>query len=296
MARTGADEPRLELVALALLAELDEPVGSVRLAEAFVDAGIPVAEATAGRYLRRLDRAGLTRPVSTRGRVITDSGRQRLAELRLARQRDEHSARIVQAITATEVEQVADLLYVRRAVEAEAARLAALRATDEERRLIVAAADANLHDFARDDTRVPSTLSYHRAVARASHNSLLIAVAMMLLDEEHEPLARILDQLTTEFDSGIATGFALAHRRTAEAIRARDPQAAEASMRGHFDRLIAGVQRHRAADDRVATAATDGAVRGQEPSRGRGARVGRATATSAAATRQRRADQSGEVA
>jgi DNA-binding FadR family transcriptional regulator len=228
--------------------------------------------------------------------VITEPGRQRLAELRLARQRDEHSARIVQAITATEIEQVADLLYVRRAVEAEAARLAALRATDEERRQIVAAAEANLQDFARDDTRVPSTLSYHRAVARASHNSLLIAVAMMLLDEEHEPLARILDQLTTEFDSGIATGFALAHRRTAEAIRARDPQAAEASMRGHFDRLIAGVQRHRAADDRVDGEAADGAARAPGPARGRAGRAKAVPAAPPAAAAPPRADQAGEVA
>lgn len=84
----------MELTALLLLEGAHEPVGSARLAEAFRQSGIPVASATAGRYLRQLDERGLTRPKGTKlGRIITDAGRQRLRQLSLRQRQDEHGAR-----------------------------------------------------------------------------------------------------------------------------------------------------------------------------------------------------------
>jgi DNA-binding GntR family transcriptional regulator len=176
----------MQLVTLTILAHADEPVGSVRLAEAFLDAGLIAGDATAGRYLRKLDRSGLTRPISTKGRLITEKGRRRLAELRAAKQNHEQSARIVQAIKATDIDEAIELLYVRRAVEAEAARLAAIRATKEEIDQILALESAQGQDLSLGETRVNAFLAFHRLVARASHNRMLIAVAMMLLDETND--------------------------------------------------------------------------------------------------------------
>jgi DNA-binding FadR family transcriptional regulator len=243
LVESATEPPRLELVALGVLAQAEEPVGSVRMAEALVDAGINIAEATAGRYLRKLDRAGMTFPITTRGRVITEKGHQRLAELRLAKRQDERSDQLVRAITTTGVDEVMDLLYVRRAVEPEAARLAALRATNEDVERISAIDSAYVQDWKHSETRVGATLTFHRSVARASHNQMLIAVAMMLLDEVHEPLARLLDRLTIPFDNGTTSSFALEHHAILDAISSHNAEDAESTMRAHVDHLIAVVHR-----------------------------------------------------
>jgi DNA-binding FadR family transcriptional regulator len=212
------------------------------MAEAFFEAGIHVAEATAGRLLRKLDRAGLTIAIRTRGRVITDKGHRRLAELRLAQRQDERSAQLVEATKATEIHELVDLLYVRRAVDGEAARLAAMRATDEDIHRMAAVDSAHVDDWRQIDTRVTSSRTFHRLIATASHNAMLIAVVTILLDDAHEPLARLLDQLTIPSNDGSRSSFALEHHATLEAIRNRDPDVAESTMRAHIDHLIREVQ------------------------------------------------------
>ena len=73
----------LELVALSVLADAQGPVGSMRLAEAFQEAGHGLSQATAGRFLRQLDLLGLTRgDGGKRGRTITKDGMARLDDLR----------------------------------------------------------------------------------------------------------------------------------------------------------------------------------------------------------------------
>lgn len=241
----------LELAALALLADSDEPIGSARLAEGLRRGGIAVAEATAGRALRRLDERGLTRALGgKRGRVITEAGRERLAALRDALRQDEHGARMRRAVAATEVDELMDLLSVRRAVETEAARLAASRASDEELARIAALSQRHVHAVGAGYDTVEPSMHFHRLIAEASHNRMLIAVALLLLDPANEPLEKLLGQIA------LATGATLDqahdHITLAEALYARDAQATERAMRAHMDNLIAAVEGYRA---RTATSA-----------------------------------------
>ncbi len=243
---TNQDEgPTIELAALALLAESADPIGSVRLAEVLRQGGIAVAEATAGRYLRHLDERGLTRALAgKRGRVITEAGRARLAELRDSRRQDEHGARMRRAVAATEVDELVDLLRVRRAVETEAARLAAGRATDEELAQIAAISRRHVHDVGAGRDTVEPSMHFHRIIAEASHNRMLIAVALLLLDPANEPLEKLLGQIA--LDSGATLDQAHDHVTLALALGARDAAAAEAAMRAHMDKLIAAVEAYRA--------------------------------------------------
>lgn len=242
---TGNTEaPLIEFTALALLAGAGEPVGSARLAEAWRRAGIPMAEATAGRYLRRLDERGLTRSMGAKlGRVITDAGQQRLAQLRLSRRLDEHGARVLGAVKATEIEELIDLLYVRRAVEAEAARLAAQRATDDELARIAALSSRHIDDVCSGCDIVEPSMHFHRLVAEASHNRMLVAVALLLLDPANDPLAKALGQIA--LDTGDTPDHAADHVALALALRTRDAPAAEGAMRTHLDKLIRTVEAYR---------------------------------------------------
>lgn len=234
----------MELVALETLAEAEEPIGSARLMDAFRRAGIAVAEATAGRYLRQLDERGHTRSINTtKGRVITAAGEGRLRELRVLRRQGRHGARLLGALNATELDDLIDLLRVRRAVEVEAARLAATRASDDELARLEAFADEHVHEASTSHEIAEPSMSFHRMVAEASHNRMLIAVGLLLLDPANDPLEKVLEAIA--LDAGATLDHVSDHLRVAAALRARDAAAAEATMRAHLDKLIQTVETYR---------------------------------------------------
>jgi DNA-binding FadR family transcriptional regulator len=238
-----ADQTVIERIALETLAAAEGPIGASRLVEQLSQHDIVLSEATAGRVLRALDRRGLTRPIGKRGRLLTDEGRDRLHHLEILRRQGEQSAVLVGAATPVDIEELIDLLYVRRAVEPEAARHAALRASDDERAAIHGMADAHIHHVMDGSDHAHAALEFHRLVARASHNKMLTAVASLALDPSTNPLSTLLDFISIE--AGAHFTFAHEHRDIVDAIMARKPEAAEAAMREHVDDLIRVVQDYR---------------------------------------------------
>ncbi|MGH2935706.1 MAG: GntR family transcriptional regulator [Gaiellaceae bacterium] len=126
-------------------------------------------------------------------------------------------------VTGVDVRDLGLIFEVREALEPEAARLAAERATDEERDELAALADriGKGDDLMRLDERI------HRAVYQAAHNDLLaktlgeyyvlaLRIWMIALDRAHELEAAVE-----------------AHRDLLLAIVAGDGAGAAASMRAH---------------------------------------------------------------
>jgi DNA-binding GntR family transcriptional regulator len=126
-------------------------------------------------------------------------------------------------VTGVDVRDLGRIFEVREALEPEAARLAAERATDEERDELAALADriGKGDDLMRLDERI------HRAVYQAAHNDLLaktlgeyyvlaLRIWMIALDRAHELEAAVE-----------------AHRDLLLAIVAGDGAGAAASMRAH---------------------------------------------------------------
>ncbi len=229
------DAGRLEVIALGLLDEAAQPVGARRLAEAFRAEGIDVAEATAGRYLHRLDEVGLTHSAGKQGRVLTEAGRQRLADRRMQQEIAARSARVAAAADAHDLDALIDLLHTRRAIEAEAARLAATRATEQELLQIASAADTHVHCI-ETPGRIGHSHDFHLLIARASHNRMLAAMAELLLDLRNDALAQLLDRISAA--AGRVLDMALDHTTLADALARRDAPEAERLMREHIDKLI----------------------------------------------------------
>lgn len=202
-----------------------------------------MSEATAGRFLRSLDRRGLTQPLGKRGRLLTEEGRTRLLQLEVLQRQGEQSALLVGAATPIDIDELIDLLYVRRAIEPEAARHAALRATDEERDAIRAVAESHIHHVMDGTDHAAAALDFHRLVAQASHNKMLTAVASLTLDPSNNALSTLLDVISVE--AGAHFTFAHEHRLIVNAIIACEPQRAETAMRDHVDDLIRVVQDYR---------------------------------------------------
>jgi DNA-binding FadR family transcriptional regulator len=237
--------PTWEFVTLAFIAAQEEPVGSPRLREALAEAGIRVAEATAGRFLRSLDQRGYTKTVkTTRGRVITARGEERLAELARERRRVSLSEELIAAVSADEMTALLDLLLARRAIEPEGARLAARKASLEELETIAQLARRHVQGVGDVAVMIDAGRKFHTAVAAASHNRILAAVALYMLDPVNDQLLHLLNQIM--FESGEALDFSQDHQRISRYMRARDGENAEVAMRGHIDKLIAAVERYQA--------------------------------------------------
>lgn len=239
----STDHALVQRLTLECLAHTTSPVGSPRLVVELAGKGIVLSEATAGRVLRSLDRAGWTTAHGKRGRLLSDAGRLRLRQLQVQQRRDEQSAVIVGAANPTDIDELIDLLYVRRAVEPEAARHAALRATDAERDLIRAVAASHVRHVTQGTNHGEVAIDFHRLVAQASHNKMLIAVASLVVDPINDPLSRLLDVISVE--AGAHFIFAHEHEEIVRAFDARDADAAEAAMRRHIDDLIGVVERYR---------------------------------------------------
>ncbi|QIG48429.1 FCD domain-containing protein [Nordella sp. HKS 07] len=235
----------IDLVALELLHESDEPVGNHRLMSALQAEGIVIAEATAGRILQRLVSQGLAHTIGKRGRVLTTAGKTKLATLRSDHLRQKRSARLLAVSSIADVESLRDMLLVRRAIEPEAARLAATRASAEDIKL--------LHDFAcahclaspDDGERVDPAISFHCQLVRASHHPLLTEMGLLVLEQTNTALLdRIshdaaMAHLTTEDMERDAAALVTDHESITQAIRRGDPEEAERRMRLHIDRLLA---------------------------------------------------------
>ena len=127
-------------------------------------------------------------------------------------------------VTGVDVRELARLSEVRAALEPEAARLAAERATDADRRRLdelLEELDAHESDLMDLDERI------HRAVYRAAHNDLLEGTL-----EQYYVLALRIWTLALDHDGGLEEAVQ-AHRALLEAIRDGDGERAADAMRAH---------------------------------------------------------------
>ncbi len=141
-----------------------------------------------------------------------------------------------------------EILESRRAIESGTARLAALRRTDEDLAHLCEIVDAMTEQVDEGVHPVDTDREFHRSIAVASHNSLLLRAMEAMVDQMSGPewhriklwglsgekqTRRIQDQ----------------HRLILDAIRARDEKRAEALMQEHLDLIIDDV--HRAERDKA---------------------------------------------
>ncbi|MBA0126640.1 FadR family transcriptional regulator [Haloechinothrix sp. YIM 98757] len=129
-----------------------------------------------------------------------------------------------------------EALEVRRTLEVEGARLAAIHHTPEELREMTELLDER--DAARHRDRfeefVRTDAAFHTAVVRSAHNTLLTELYHGLTEVVRGSVAATSPQHT-------APGHDIEHRGLLNAIAERDPERAAAEARGFLDELLAGI-------------------------------------------------------
>jgi len=227
---------------IAVLEELHKasrPVGSGALYPVLTARGVVLAEATAGRLLRQLEQAGYVVQVGRRGRQITPKGRQWLRTLRNRRTQVTEAHEFARVIGDAAESELEDILVARRALEAEGTALAAVHATEEERKRLHELAGKSADPAPAGVRAGDRDIDFHLAVADASHNKVLAtAVRLMRLLEPRFP---VLAQIRRAWGEPIG----LEHRRIAAAIAERDPKRARSLMVDHIDHALRDLRRWR---------------------------------------------------
>lgn len=138
-----------------------------------------------------------------------------------------------------------DVLEVRRSLEVEAARLAALRRTDEQVAELRSLRDTRTSAYASGelDRMVAADLTLHRTIARAAHNPVLLALYENLQDAISENIRFNFEHPVHDDDS---------HHTLVEAIADQDPLAAMREIDDYLSELIG--------DDHVEERLGDGPV------------------------------------
>lgn len=130
-----------------------------------------------------------------------------------------------------------EVLEFRIVVEPGLARLASLRASAVEIARIL-----DLASTPPDAGAGEQDLQFHFAVARASRNQLAESMYQTMRQVGFDARMRIARGPSSTCTKRIAMRDA-EHMRVAEAIRQRDPEAAEVAMRGHLNSVLAQVNR-----------------------------------------------------
>ncbi|PLZ01035.1 GntR family transcriptional regulator [Burkholderia sp. WAC0059] len=126
---------------------------------------------------------------------------------------------------------------VRRALEVEAMRLAAVRATAREIRQIDSLLEKRGHWLGIDSDNarfVADDYQFHFAIVRSAHNPALLETYEFLSLAVNETIASTLEVDIPEPDYD-------AHRSLIEAIESRSPDAAEAAVRDFMDFILAAL-------------------------------------------------------
>lgn len=126
---------------------------------------------------------------------------------------------------------VGELLEVRKLLEPALAARAAVHASDEQIARLEAILRRQRDKAVRGETTIDEDSEFHYAIALAAQNSVVLKLLDLLMDLLRETRARSL-QVEGRLERSLA-----GHRRVLEAIKRRDPAAAERAVRQHLEEI-----------------------------------------------------------
>ncbi|MCL5677399.1 MAG: FadR family transcriptional regulator [Firmicutes bacterium] len=140
----------------------------------------------------------------------------------------------------TSQENLAQLLELRRAIEGEAAFLAAKRASTTDLGALTAAFQAMENEVRKGGSGANHDYDFHYAVARASQNDLFVKLLMVMADIFRAGLKQTAREATTSPAGSMAA--LEQHRSIWKAILERNGDTARAAMRSHLGNVSALVR------------------------------------------------------
>lgn len=234
----------LRLEVLALVGADGGPVGARQISRMLQAKGMSVSESTISRVMRRLDEDGLTVTVGTHGRMLSKEGNRYLSTRQASRGLDKL---VREAVDVRTIADLIDLFAARCAVETESARSAAVRSSPEHVERLRSLIVEHEAELAADNLFYRTPMEFHRAIAAASENRVLIALTDIILGPQQDRLEVALSVIVDAHQK--AEPAIDEHTAIVDAIEAGQEEAAAALMSEHLHRLIREVETY-ASDDK----------------------------------------------
>ncbi|HHY41285.1 MAG TPA: FCD domain-containing protein [Thermoanaerobacterales bacterium] len=229
---------RLLFFTLKAIDNSQGPVGSGFIRHSLQMQGFDISEATVGRILRQLDLKGYTERIGFKGRKLTPTGKELLAELERENNINHYGKELLNVIRVTGKQELLDMLIARKAIESQLAKLAAMYITDEEileMEKIIKRQEIHVKEgisIADDD------VEFHKIISKAARNRVLDAA--MDLIRQHGQLSPMLEYIRKRVKSTVL----LDHKSIYEAIASRNPELAEKAMINHIENLERDVKKY----------------------------------------------------
>jgi len=220
------------------MAKYKEPIGSSALNVLLRKVGLDASAATIGRLLSDFDDKGMTAKQGYRGRLITEKGLNKLAELNDKLKWQDLSAKLYNTLDLQSKDNLLDVLTARRGIEREIARLAALRATPEDITHITKAYNMQLEKVTLGALTFESDLLFHRSIANASHNKVLAAAYDFIW--QNGKYSGVMEHIRNYVGGNIV----IDHGKILDAIINKNPHEAEQAMVIHIESLINDVDEY----------------------------------------------------
>jgi len=232
------DKEVVEYECLRLLTNIQNPMGAVTLSLLLKKRGLDVSGATVGRLLSGFDHEGLTTKHGFQGRILTNAGIKRYTELKSKRLLAEVSSRFYKSVDAESKDNLIEVLVARRGIERETARLAAIRATEEDINTLRKVYETQVKDNTDGILAADSDVLFHQTLAKASKNKVLAAAYDFIW--QNGRFSPVMEYIR----SAVGGVIAVDHGKILDALLKHNPDEAEKCMTAHIDSLINDVQKY----------------------------------------------------
>ncbi|MDA8219008.1 MAG: FCD domain-containing protein [Dehalococcoidales bacterium] len=226
-------EHLLEWRVLKSLSESSGALGSVRLQGMLLKQGYTISQTTVSRLLNRFDYTGYT--VSSgpkKGRRLTAKGQDRLKELSHILDLESQEQQILAGHRLQSVPDMLDFTLVRSAIEAQAAGLAAQRATPAQIEELSAYLAGTRELLGTGEHPMELNRLFHLKIAECSGSKLTLSLLRQLY-RDRERL-----RMPGEIEPQNLRVSLAEHEAILAAIRARDVMGAGKAMRAHHQRQV----------------------------------------------------------
>lgn len=229
---------RMECEILRAVKDASGPIGASVLLAHLEDRFL-TSEPTIGRKLRELDRAGHTRKIGRRGRVIAAKGQGHLQELERLFTRVDHAESLLALLSSQKNrELLIEVFEARKILETEIARRAARRITRAQLKVLKRLLGEQYGATDTEEAGAQQSFEFHDLIAEASGNRVLRhALALVRLESGLSPhVARIRKEVGGKLVDD--------HDAIYAALSNHDPDGATAAMGAHLDNLIHDVKKY----------------------------------------------------
>jgi DNA-binding FadR family transcriptional regulator len=224
-----------DYVILRILADSADPLGSWILKEKLNKYEIEASIASIGRFLKDLDQKGYTELIKNQGRKISAKGKEYLNLLDEDINRYMSEKELIDASMPNTFQEFMELLYARKVIEVETAKLASMYATKEDiEKLEQAILMHHDHIIQNDEDCTEIGCKFHELVGQASHNRFLCSTLKLLIHEEIEMEKKF------PYPSTPSQGrhYIDDHQEILEAIKDRQTEKVVMLMEEHMSELI----------------------------------------------------------